>query len=234
MIADAYATKYGEVAQDFLSLVVEPSLTALDLRRIEIAAQPDQIVAAFHLHDHRQLIVKTSMALCLGIQSLWEQQLRAYLCNCGTRLKQRDRMVDIIRRACWGGSGKIPSLNQLFREIRGLSLEDFESYQRLDKLQLLGNVCRHGEGGSATMLRQRHPELWPEVDTYREQSGTPAEYLRPIDDMLFSVELLRNLVNAVELFWLDMRIACTETLIPKNTAMIEEVARLEGLRPALL
>lgn len=76
MIADAYANKYGEVTADFLSLVVTPSLAALEQKGVEIAAQEDQVLAAFHLHDHRHLITKTSMALCLGIQSLWEQQLR--------------------------------------------------------------------------------------------------------------------------------------------------------------
>ncbi len=73
IIADAYANKYGEVAQDFLSLVVEPSLAALQQKQVEITAQEDQMLAAFHLHDHRHLISKTSMALCLGIQSLWER-----------------------------------------------------------------------------------------------------------------------------------------------------------------
>jgi hypothetical protein len=67
IIADAYANKYGEVAEDFLSLVVIPSLAALEQKGVEIAAQEDQVLAAFHLHDHRQLITKTSMALCLGM-----------------------------------------------------------------------------------------------------------------------------------------------------------------------
>lgn len=45
---------------------------------------------------------------------------------------------------------------------------------------------------------------------------------------------LIHFVNAVVLFWLDMRIACTEALIPSNPAMIEEIARLQALKPALL
>ncbi|ANC02556.1 hypothetical protein AB688_10655 [Pseudomonas putida] len=225
MIADAYAKRYGEVAQDFLSLVVEPSLAALELRRAEIAAQPDQIVAAFHLYDHYHLMTKTSMALCLGIQSLWEQQLREYLGNCGSRVHLNSSTRSNIKGANWGVSGRFPSLNQLFVEIRGLELENFTSYKRLEKLQLLGNVCRHGEGGSAVKLRANYPELWPSCE---------ADSLRSVDGMLISTFLLRDLVNAVVLFWLDMDIACTEALIPNNPAMIEEVARLRALRPALL
>lgn len=232
-VADAYANKYGEVARDFLSLVVGPSLAALVKKEVEIATQEDQMRAAFHLHDHRHLISKTSMALCLGIQSLWEQQLRDYLCNCGMHLNPRAGTTNDVRLASWGTSTK-GSLNQLFADIRGLKLENFQSYQRLDKLQLLGNVCRHGEGPSAVKLRAKHPELWPTAMLESQQYGISARAFMPVDGMQITVDLLRDLVNAVVLFWLDMRIACTKTLIPENTAMIEEVARLEAMRPALL
>ncbi|APO80191.1 hypothetical protein [Pseudomonas putida] len=231
MIADAYANKYGEVAEDFLSLVVIPSLAALEQKGVEIAAQEDQVLAAFHLHDHRHLITKTSMALCLGIQSLWEQQLRDYLCNCP---KAGGITWRIIRKASWGFSPKGPTLNKLFSEIRGLPIEGFESYRRLDKLQLLGNVCRHGSGDSADKLQARHPELWPQVMVEAIQTGSPLLTSLPLGAIQITVDLLRDLVNAVVLFWLDMRIACTETLIPNNPAMIEEVVRLQALRPALL
>ncbi|WP_085593137.1 hypothetical protein [Pseudomonas sp. B14(2017)] len=56
----------------------------------------------------------------------------------------------------------------------------------------------------------------------------------PLYGMQITAALLRDLVNAVVLFWLDMRIACTEALIPSNPAIVEEVARLQALRPALL
>lgn len=233
ILADACAIRYGEVAQDFLSLVVEPSLAALEQKRCEIATQPDEIVATFHLYDHCQLIAKTSMALCLGIQSLWEQQLREYLGNCGSRVHLSSSKRANIRGANWESSGRFPSLNQLFSEIRGLELDKFESYKRLDKLQLMGNVCRHGEGGSAVKLRTRYPELWPQVDANSEQVCVPAAH-RPIGAILITVELLRDLVNAVVLFWLDMNIACTEALIPNNPAMFAEVARLQAQRPALI
>ncbi|TRO32001.1 hypothetical protein EQ845_21565 [Pseudomonas putida] len=231
MIADAYANKYGEVAEDFLSLVVIPSLAALEQKGVEIAAQEDQVLAAFHLHDHRQLITKTSMALCLGIQSLWEQQLRDYLCNCpsagGVTWK-------IIRKASWGFSPKAPNLNELFSQIRGLPIEGFESYRRLDKLQLLGNVCRHGAGDSAEKLQARYPELWPQAMVEAVQTGGSLLTSLPLGAMQITVDLLRDLVNAVVLFWLDMRIACTEALIPESPTMIEEVARLRAKRNPLM
>lgn len=55
IIADAYANKYGEVAEDFLSLVVIPSLAALEQKGVEIAAQEDQVLAAFHL-DRKSVV----------------------------------------------------------------------------------------------------------------------------------------------------------------------------------
>lgn len=231
MIADAYANKYGEVAEDFLSLVVIPSLAALEEKAVEIAKQEDQVLAAFHLHDHRHLITKTSMALCLGIQSLWEQQLRDYLCNCP---RAGGATWKVIRKASWGFSPKALTLNELFSEIRGLPIEGFESYRRLDKLQLLGNVCRHGEGKSAEKLRVEYPELWPGAIVDSKEYGLTPPAFMVLETMHISTTLLRDLVNAVQLFWLDMRIACTEALTPSNPAMIEDVARLQALRPALL
>lgn len=233
MLADAYANKYGEVAQDFLSLVVEPSLAALEQKKAEIAAQPDQALAAFHLYDHHQLILKTRMALCLGVQSLWEQQLRSYLGNCVVRGDDATTM-DKIQNASWDHRRKDQSLKHLFTEIRGLELEGFESYKRLDILQLLGNACRHGPGPSSVTLIKRYPELWPEAGARSKQFGVPAETLMPVDGTLITDALLRDLVNAVVLFWLDMRIACTEALIPNNAAMIEELASLRSRRELLL
>lgn len=229
-IADAYANKYGEVAEDLLSLVVIPSLAALEQKFVEIAEQEDQVLAAFHLRDHRHLITKTSMALCLGIQSLREQQLRDYPCRCpragGVTWK-------VIKKASWGFSPKAPTLNKLFSEIRGLPIEGFESYRRLDKLQLLGSICRHGAGDSADKLQARYPELWPQAMVEAVPSGDSLLTSPPLDSMQITVDLLRDLVNPVVLFWLDMRIACTETLIQESRTMIEEVARLRALRPAL-
>ncbi|MFF7106981.1 hypothetical protein [Pseudomonas sichuanensis] len=233
-IADAYANSYGEVAHDFLSLVVEPSLAALEQKDAEIAAQEDQSLAAFRRHDHQYLIAKTSMALCLGIQSLWEQQLRDYLCKCWAQVKHATADADDIRDAIWDSHKKDRSLKRLFCEIRGLSLEDFQSYNRLDKLQLLGNVCRHGEGTSAKKLRRKYPELWSRTLAECEQLGALEAGLMPVDGMLITVALLRDLVNAVVLFWLDIQIACTAPLIPKNASMNDNVARLQALRPTLL
>jgi len=230
-VADAYANKYGEVVEDFLSLVIIPSLAALAQKGVEIAAQEDQVHAAFHLHDHRSLITKTRMALCLGVQSLWEQQLREYLCNCP---RKSGRTWMDIQRAHWGASGKVLSLNQLFSEIRGLRIEDFESYRRLDKLQLLGNVCRHGEGKSAEKLRMEYPELWPSAILDSGEYGLTPPAFMVLETMYISTTLLRDLVNAVQLFWLDLRIACTEGLISTNPTITIELEKLRARREPLV
>lgn len=115
-----------------------------------------------------------------------------------------------------------------------MQLESFASYNRLDKLQLLGNVCRHGEGALAVKLRGKYPELWQKAMTKTEQFGIAVTAFMPVGGMLITADVLRDFVNAVVLFWLDMRIASTEALIPSNPTMIEEIARLQALRPALL
>ncbi|MNO09983.1 hypothetical protein D3C81_2335610 [compost metagenome] len=43
-----------------------------------------------------------------------------------------------------------------------------------------------------------------------------------------------DVVDAVVLFWLDMRITCTESLIPADKVTIEEVAKLRAKREALI
>ncbi len=139
-----------------------------------------------------------------------------------------------IERANWDTSPRCPSLHQLFGEIRGLQIETFQSYKRLDMLQLLGNVCRHGEGASAEKLRAKYPELWTKTVDESEQFWIPVRSFMPVDSMQINVDLLRDLVNAVVLFWLDMRIACTEALVTNYPPMMKEVAKLQALRSALL
>lgn len=134
---------------------------------------------------------------------------REYLCNCP---RNSGRMWMHIQRAHWGASGKALSLNQLFNEIRGLRIDDFETYKRLDKLQLLRNVCRHDEGKSAEKLRMECPKRWSSaILDSREYVLAPPAFMI-LETMHISTTLLRDLVNAVQLFWLDLRIACTEGL----------------------
>lgn len=49
-----------------------------------------------------------------------------------------------------------------------------------------------------------------------------------LDSMQITVDLLCDLVNAIALFWLDMRIESNEALIPESPAMIK---KYQGYEP---
>jgi hypothetical protein len=228
-IADAYANRYGDVAQDFLTLVVEPALTALDRRTVELANHPDEAIAAFQGFDHANLIVKATMALCLGIQSLWEQQLTVYMRNCAQSLELGDDLLQRLEKATWG-----ESMNSLFLAIRGLDLQSFDSYARLDLLQTLGNVCRHGEGRAARKLRRDHTGLWPHWADTNKYPQVPLIHRAPVAGIRISVSLLRALVNAVVLFWLDMQRMGLETLLAEQPSLQAEIDSLLSRRAPLM
>ncbi|WP_447797997.1 hypothetical protein [Pseudomonas moraviensis] len=80
-MADVYTYRYGPIAKDFLTLVVNPSLDALDAQ-VKHWQESEDPVSEFIISDLSELILKTRMAFCLSIQSLWEQQIRTYLAGC--------------------------------------------------------------------------------------------------------------------------------------------------------
>lgn len=207
-VTDVYANNYGNIIQDYFSLVVEPSLQALQQRSAELMALPDDglFTKPFLIVDHAALQQKTAMAFCLGIQSLWEQHLRLYVTSCLRQFftpavpdnqfaAEIAKKIELAEKATWGSR-----FNAFFLEARGLELHSFPSYAQIDLLMALGNICRHGEGDAARRLRKSHPELWPEqLPILEEHFGN-----RPITDLKLSIELLRSFVIAIVLFWRDL------------------------------
>jgi hypothetical protein len=225
-IADVYSNNYGSVVQDYLSLVVEPSLDNLRRRRDELMANPDTdpAVKAFQVFDHVVLKGKASMAFCLAIQSLWEQQIRTYMSSCVQQLSIPGVMVEKVETVLWGDK-----FNAIFLKVRGLELPSFSSFKQLDLLMLLGNVCRHGEGPAAQKLWDKRPDLWHSHERY--DAPLPAAdsinvvYRPSTNSLILSLDLLRSLVEAVVLFWRDMERYGLKTFMPSemSDASIEEL-----------
>ena len=214
--ADAYASRNGDIAEEFLDLVVKPSLSALGQKQLELASSDDLVIAGFAASDHRDLINKTNMAFCLSIQSLWEQQLRRYLGNCVGCLGIEGVTAEELEHMTWGERA-----NKLFQYIRGTDLTAFDSYATLNKLQLLGNACRHGEGKSSRKLFKLHPELCP--DQYPS-----VQFVR------WSVELLASFVSAIVLFWMDMEILGLESFANEDARVLARIAHLRNSRESRL
>lgn len=192
-IADARTAFHERTVDDFLRLVIDPAITALEERRSEIASDADTVVAAFGLSEHHKLISKANMAFCLSIQSLWEQQLRGYLITCARAVGIVSVKPHQLEDGKWG-----EQLNDYFLKVRGISLQLFDSYAVLDQLSFLGNACRHGDGRSSRKLVSAHPELWPvslQGSAYKPTS---------IHQIVIPSSLLRKFVDAIALFWMDM------------------------------
>lgn len=192
--ADAYASGNVGIADDFLSLVVRPSLRALERREQELLANPDAVIAAFAVHEHGMLRDKAITAFCLSIQSLFEQQIRSYLTTCAHSLKIPDVSIERLEKQSWG-----PKFDALFLKVRGLPLTSFDSYERLTFLHQLGNACRHGDGSSCRQLYDLHPELWPDYLVL------PSSQRPPFSSIIITEALLASFIDAIVLFWMDMQ-----------------------------
>lgn len=215
-LADAYTYRNGAIAEEFLDLVVRPSVAALECKHLELASSDDLATACFMANDHRDLINKTNMAFCLSIQALWEQQLRRYLGHCINFAGIEGVTFDELEHLIWG-----EKTNKLFQHIRGVDLTTFDSYATLNKLQLSGNACRHGDGKSSRKLFKLHPELCPD----QHQS---------IHSIEWSVELLAGFVDAIVLFWMDMEIMGLESFANVDVRVIARLAQLRNDRKSRL
>lgn len=231
--ADAYASSNGPAVDDYLNWVVKPSIAALEIHRQELAhAAEDDVVFNFALSDHERLIQRTYMTFALAIQSLWEQQIRSYLTTCVGNFIIDGVTRDKLEKGTWG-----TELNAVFFKVRGVELNNFDSYAALTQLQMLGNACRHGDGDSARALHTLHPELWPApiqfpwLDSSTEPPPPPKP---PVQHLQITLEILTRYVSAIALFWLDMDRLGMESLLEKQPHIQSRVTELLERRIPLL
>lgn len=236
-MADVYNYRYGPIAKDFLTLVVNPSLDALD-GQVHHWQQSDDPVSHFMLSDLSELIFKTRMTFCLSIQSLWEQQIRTYLSGCQQQLGinpfpvSNRRGANSIQAVYWGDE-----LNTVFERLRDIALPSFPSYESLDLLQLVGNVCRHGDGNSSLRLWRACPGLWPmyhDSDNDFLQS-LDSDQAPPVELMQIPREMLEDFVDKICLFWEDTNYIYEESIESKHPTLearlvVRRAERANGVR----
>jgi hypothetical protein len=225
--ADVQSSRYGEIARDFLTLVVSPSLDALD-GEIQKWRDTGDTVSHLMVFDLSELVGKTRMAFCLSIQSLWEQQIRNYLSGCLKELNidpfpvSQRRGANTVHSVLWGDE-----LNAVFASLRGIALPSFESYQTLDLLQTVGNVCRHGDGTSSQRLWKAHPELWPlhGLSEWDDPTTPPS-----VQSMQIPRELLTTFVEAIELFWSDAEYIYNESIKSRSPSLEARLVQVRAER----
>ncbi|GAO72662.1 membrane protein [Comamonas sp. E6] len=175
-------------------------------------------VSLFHLADLDNLEFESGRALCLSVQSIWERQLRRYLSSCEAELKVQNPLAT---RPQW------ESVEKAFLDCRGVSLDEFSSYPVLKELHQLGNVFRHGPGGSLKKLQESSPDLW---------SANPDEWLHLTFQGSFSWQAqelpvvslvqLHRYVQAIVEFWDDCEYIYKESLQVKapglEAALVKE------------
>ncbi|MEE4371644.1 hypothetical protein V2J67_04645 [Pseudomonas alliivorans] len=236
-MADVYNYRYGPIANEFLTLVVNPSLDALD-SQVKYWEESEDPVSHFVLADLHELINKTRMAFCLSIQSLWEQQIRTYLAGCEQQLGinpfpvSKRKGANSVQTVYWGDE-----LNAVFERLRGIPLSSFSSYESLNLLMLVGNVCRHGDGHSSKILWNARPDLWPshhnsdsQVLSFSEMSKPP-----PVSSMQIPREMLADFVDKICLFWEDANYIYEESIEPKHPSLearlvVKRSERAQGIR----
>lgn len=221
--ADAYAFKNGDMADAFLNSVMRPSMRTLYERFVSLQEDEDPAMFSLAAYDHVQLMTHANMSFCLAIQSLWEHQVRNYLIQVVQHLKITKPTISQLHKADW------PTLVRYFDEVKGIDLAKFDSYERLCTLQLLGNACRHGDGGSQRRLFARCPELWPEESKPLWTGSVPSMQLIRIPD-----EFAASLVDAIVLFWIDMRILSFEHLVQQVPTLADQLTTLKAERVARL
>ena len=226
--ADVASSSYGDMAQSYLSDVVEPTLAALEKRISELRelSQHDDL-AVFALDPAEELLRTTMMGYCLAIQSLWEKQIRGYLQRAAREFAPNTRLSERVQTATWD------SLGTIFNDLRGVPLTAFDEFADLNMLRLLGNVCRHGDGPSMQRLAAEHPELWPtkpEPELVPPLPGSSLEPVRTADSVTVSLDLLRKFASAIDSFWRETEYIHNESIDRKHPSLEARLVEERRLR----
>lgn len=224
--ADVATAGHSRIVAAYMQDVIDPSLTALNAQ-VQAWGESTEEWAPFAHSDAEKLLRATIESFCLSIQSLWERQLRDYLAGCAQQLRSDEKLASYISRMNWG------ELIKVFQDLRGISLEDFDSFPDLDLLQLLANACRHGDGKSARDLFKRNPELWPTwcnevLDGMEKVRGGELSGTRmpSFNNIAIPPSMLRRFADAIIWFWDDAEYVYINSLKSKHPSVYSKLAKM--------
>ena len=216
--ADVQTSKHDITIRAYFDDVIVPSIGTLE-QRISDLGQSDDPIDMFIQSDTLDVLQEAKMAFALSIQSIWERQLRTYLVGCARELHPTVNLKKQLEKASWD------ALKNNFRELRGLTLESFPSFPLLERLQHLGNVCRHGDGKSAIQLHQLCPELWRPIPPMPVGLGEASDDPPSVRSIDISLEHLREFVDAIAQFWDDTTYIYHESIEPKHPSLEAKLVR---------
>lgn len=207
--ADVQTSKHDITIRAYFDDVIVPSINTLE-QRIGELGQSDDPLDMFIQSDTIDVLQEAKMAFALSIQSIWERQLRTYLVGCAKELFPDENLENQVEKANWD------ALKKIFSELRGLKLDSFPSFPLLDKLQHLGNACRHGDGKSAIRLHQLCPDLWKPIPPMPDGFGAASEDPPLVSSIDISSEHLRQFAEAIAQFWDDTTYIYNESIERKH------------------
>lgn len=218
--ADVTAARHDLAAETFLNDVVLPTINKLEERIAEYQSSDDP-VAVFYQSDLEEVLSETKKAFALSIQSIWERQIRGYLHGCATELRPGEGLEAKIEKGDWS------DLLKMFSKLRGIELQEFPSFERLDTLHHVGNACRHGDGKSSRILAFRHPEWWPAYDPDAGSlfgiSGPEPE--KTVRAMEVPTVCLVQFGQAIVEFWEDATYIYNESIENKHPSLEKKLAK---------
>lgn len=213
---DIVMHRFDQIVLAYWDKVAKPALISAG-NEVEYWAKSDIDGAPFIHSDMLDQSNVTATAMCLSLQSIWERQLRSYLINCARSISPGATKEKEIQDAYWD------KLQRLFSELRGVPMTAFLSFPDLDLLALLGNVCRHGDGKSATKLWKHHPELWPErfstplpPHLAPPGSGANPKVTPSATAINISTEMLHKFTISIADFWVMVKYLYHESIKPMS------------------
>lgn len=218
--ADVATYAHGRTISSFITDIVHPSVAKLE-DKTEAYRHSEDPVDAFNLSDTEDLISETLKAFCLSLNSIWERQLRAHMSGVARELFDDPKLIKSCQKLPWN------ELNSLYHKLRGFKLDYFRAHDQLDTLQLLANVCRHGEGVSLDRLSQKRPELWHQETT--PMPGMPQLPRFRVDNLSITVGLLEELGSAIEAFWEQSGYIYLESLNRKHDSVVKQLVGLRSI-----
>jgi len=215
--ADVQTSMHDKTILAYFNDVIAPSIDTLEQRVAELNESDDPL-DMFIQSDTLDVLQETKLAFALSIQSIWERQLRAYLTGCAKELRPTENLKNKVEKANWD------ALQRIFRDLRGLTLDSFPSFALLDRLQHLGNACRHGDGNSATRLHQLCPNLWKPTPSMPDGFGATSSEPPLVSLLDISLEHLRQFTEAVAQFWDDTTYIYNESIECKHPSLEAKLA----------
>ncbi|AMX98783.1 hypothetical protein AB0V79_24370 [Mesorhizobium ciceri] len=219
--ADIGTYAHVRTIEMFLESVALSSMRAIDEQIGHFRASQDP-VAMFDLSDMEDLRAVTLSALCLSLQSMWEQQFRSYLIACaGEIAKDQAGLAGKLQCRDW------EYLKLQFFKLRKLPFSHFKVHRDLDLLNLLGNFCRHGEGRASAAIQANFPEFCTPIPAsppmpFDDSAGSPARL-----DIVLEVKDLKRFARAIVSFWTEAEWIYNNSISRKHENTVRAIKKRE-------